>query len=126
MKGKITSNGYIEYCLILNNKKKSILGHRLVYSAFYPEEQLLTINHIDGNKQNNKIDNLENISQLENNMKSMYETKVKFLIPVEQYDKEYNLINTFPSCAEAARAMNCTPQSINAAIHNNYCSCNYY
>ena len=47
-------------------------------------------------------------------------------IGVGQFDHEYNLIQIFPSCAEAARFMGCRFQSINSAIHNNYCSCGYY
>lgn len=126
LKGKKTSGGYIEYQLTINGKKISLLGHRLVYSSFYPSVKLLTINHIDGNKLNNKISNLENITQLENNIKSLYETQSKKIRQVGQFDKENNFIQIFPSCAEAARFMGCRPESINSAIHNNYCSCGYY
>lgn len=126
LKGKKTDSGYIEYQLTIDGKKISIFGHRLVYSSFNSTEELLTINHIDGNKLNNRIENLENISQLENNIKSIYKIKSKKFKIVGQFDKENNLIQTFSTCAEAARYMGCKPQSINSAIHNNYCSCGYY
>jgi len=126
LKGKITSGGYHEYCLHLNGKKVSILAHRLVYSAFNPSEELITINHIDGNKLNNNLNNLENITQQENNIKALYETKSRKIRNVGQFDGEGNLIRIYSSCAEAARAFGCRPQSINAAIHNNYCSNGYY
>ena len=126
MKGKINGLGYKEYCLTINGKKSSYLAHRLIYQVFHPNEVLLSINHIDGNKLNNNIDNLENISQLENNLKSIYETSSKVYKTVGQYDIENNLIRTYKTCAEAAKAMGIRPQSINAAIHNNYCSCGYY
>lgn len=126
LKGKLTSGGYHEYCLTINGKKVSILAHRLVYATFFPNEKLITINHIDGNKLNNHLNNLENIPQKENNLKALYDTKSKKLRNVGQYDEEGNLIQIFSSCAEAALCFKCRPQSINAAIHNNYCSNGYY
>lgn len=126
LKGKITSGGYHEYCLTIDGKKVSILAHRLVYSAFYPNEKLLTINHIDGNKTNNYLNNLENITQQENNIKALYETHARKYKTIGQFDTDNNLIQVFVSCAEAAKYMNCRPQTINAAINNNYCSGGYY
>ena len=126
LKGKKTGVGYIEYQLTIDGKKISLLSHRLIYAAFHPNEPLLTINHIDGNKLNNKLSNLENISQAENNIKSLYKTQSKKFKVVGQFDAENNLIQIYPTCAEAARNMGCRPQSINAAIHKHYCSCGYY
>lgn len=126
LKGRVKYSGYVEYCLTLDNKKISILAHRLVYKAFNPQEELLTINHKDGNKENNCLNNLENITQLENNMKSIYETQSKKLKTVGCYDKNGQLVKTYISCAEAARDIGCAPQSINSAVHNNYFSSNFY
>lgn len=51
------------YCLVtLNDGKRSKMGrvHRLVALAFIPNpENLPEVNHIDENKENNRIDNLE-------------------------------------------------------------------
>lgn len=58
------SNGSIYRCVIVN--KKAYLVHRLIYLIFHgtiPDE---TIDHIDGNTLNNKIDNLRCVSQREN------------------------------------------------------------
>ena len=51
------SNGYQIVCL-KNNKKeiKSVYLHRVMAETFLPKIQ---VNHIDGNKANNHIDNLE-------------------------------------------------------------------
>lgn len=53
-------NGYLYVCLSLNNKHKGFTIHQLVAKAFiqnpnnFPE-----VNHIDENKENNSVDNLE-------------------------------------------------------------------
>lgn len=125
MKGKISSVGYREYCLIINKKKTTFLAHRLVWEAFYNEIPEV-INHIDGNKLNNNINNLENVSYKENNLKALYETKTRKYKKTAQYDKEGNLIQVFMNNADAARAMNVRPESIRAAIEKGYCSCGFY
>ena len=53
-------NGYLAICLRLNKKTKRFLVHRLVGAAFIqnPDEKP-TINHKNGNKQKNCIENLE-------------------------------------------------------------------
>lgn len=60
LKECVGSKGYLSACLCKNGIAKYYLIHRLVAKSFldnpkkYPE-----INHLDGNKQNNKVNNLE-------------------------------------------------------------------
>lgn len=52
--------GYYQLKLNNNGKYKMFLVHRLVAQAFIPNsDNLLEVNHIDCNKQNNCVDNLE-------------------------------------------------------------------
>lgn len=126
IQGKITDSGYREYCLTINCKKKNYSAHRLVYTTFNPNEVVNIINHIDGNKLNNRLENLENTTSQDNNIKAIYDTKTKVYQAVGQYNDTNLLINTYITCAQAAREMGCTSQSINAAIHKNYRSCGFY
>jgi hypothetical protein len=60
MKLRIKNNGYESITLYKNTKKKYCLVHRLVAMTFIPNpENKPQINHIDGNKQNNHVNNLE-------------------------------------------------------------------
>jgi hypothetical protein len=60
LKGSIGENGYKYYRLSKDGNKKMLYAHRLVAEHFIDNPQNLpVVNHIDGNKLNNNIDNLE-------------------------------------------------------------------
>lgn len=61
------SNGYLRCGMNLTGNYKEYLVHRLVADAFIPNpENKPYVNHIDGNKHNNSIDNLEWCTRSEN------------------------------------------------------------
>lgn len=63
----IDRKGYFRVSLSKNGCSKTYKVHRLVAEAFIPNPNLLPqVNHIDGNKENNVVDNLEWCSQSEN------------------------------------------------------------
>jgi len=67
LKGSIGENGYLYYRLSKNGKKKMYYAHRLVAEAFIPNSNNLpVVNHKDGNKLNNNVNNLEWVSYSEN------------------------------------------------------------
>ena len=67
LQGSIGENGYKYYRLSKNGKKKMIYAHRLVAETFIENPNNLPIvNHIDGDKLNNNINNLEWVSYSEN------------------------------------------------------------
>lgn len=80
-----------------------------MFQAFYPEiviEEDEVIDHIDGNKLNNSIDNLQKVKLSENVKAAYYKQKTNSNIrAVEQYSKNGEFIASFPSCAEAARQL---------------------
>lgn len=57
--------GYMTVNLSKNGKGNTKRVHRLVANAFLGESNL-QIDHIDGNKQNNRLDNLEYVTPKEN------------------------------------------------------------
>ena len=59
--------GYTQTILYRDKKQYPIKIHRLVANAFIPNpENKPQVNHIDGDKNNNRIDNLEWCTQAEN------------------------------------------------------------
>lgn len=67
LKGSISEHGYKYYRLSKNNKKKMFYAHRLVAEMFLDNpNNLKVVNHIDGNKLNNNVDNLEWVTQSDN------------------------------------------------------------
>ena len=60
------TTGYLKTSLWRNNVGRTHLVHRLVAIAFVDGDTELTVNHIDGNKQNNTPDNLEWITKADN------------------------------------------------------------
>jgi hypothetical protein len=59
--------GYMQVTIMKNKKGKSHLVHRLVAKAFLPNpENKPCVNHIDGNKKNNSVTNLEWCTYSEN------------------------------------------------------------
>lgn len=111
LKGNIKKNGYVEYCLYINNEKKYILGHRLVAELFLDKKELCDeINHIDGNKQNNSVENLEWVTGSENMLHAWENKLVKPHITrsVRQYDLNYSYIKTFNSISDAVKATGAT------------------
>src|SRR3990167_657246 len=65
LKPSMVSNGYVR--ISLNHNKDNRMIHRIVAEAFIPNpENKRCVNHIDGDKQNNRLDNLEWATYQEN------------------------------------------------------------
>ena len=79
LKPHLHSRGYFDIGLPCKDGKcKKFLIHRLVAKTFLPfYNENLQINHIDNNRQNNHISNLECISGIENIQKSFNRGKVR-------------------------------------------------
>lgn len=84
LKGSIGEHGYKYYRLSKDNKKKMFYAHRLVAEAFLENpDNLPIVNHKDGNKLNNNIDNLEWVTQADN-MKHAHQTQL--IAPVSKHE----------------------------------------
>lgn len=65
--GYVNPGGYPVVSLSIGGKRRVCLIHRLVYEAFNgPIPERMVINHIDGNKKNAELDNLEAVTPAQN------------------------------------------------------------
>ncbi len=128
LKPGISKKGYKIVSLWRDGKGTTKYVHRLVAETFLPmKKDKKIINHKDGNKLNNNINNLEWVTYSENN-KHAYDNKLKTVsdlvrkssrkmiiernskekprsIPIIQLDEDENIINEFSSIKEAASAL---------------------
>lgn len=120
-----TKHGYVHVSLSKNNIKKRVSVHRIVASAFIPNpENKPQVNHLDLNKKNNKIDNLEWTTALENNRHAQYnkancfgESHHKAKLSVEMVKEIRFIINTgIYTNAEIARVYMVSAANIREAI----------
>ena len=72
IKKKQATNKYGYKVTKINGKQERV--HRIVMEAFHGESDL-TVDHIDGNKENNNLNNLEYVTQAEN-VKRFHDKKV--------------------------------------------------
>ena len=99
------SRGYRVVTLTKNKKEKSITVHRLVAQAFIDNPYNFSqINHIDGNKLNNKIDNLEWCTASQN-MQHAYKNglELKKHKKVVQFDLNMKIIKIWESVLEVEK-----------------------
>lgn len=71
---KIDGGGYFFVCLCVNQNRKYFKIHKLVAIAFLEHKpdgtQKIVVDHIDNDKNNNKLNNLQLLSQRENSSKN--------------------------------------------------------
>ncbi len=121
LKTNVNNKGYETITFTFQNKTIHKLIHRLVAQAFIPNpKKLPQVNHIDGNKLNNNVKNLEWCTGSEN-MKHAFRTGLRknakgiesvLAKEVEQYDSEGNFLKRYGSIREASRKIDITNQAI--------------
>lgn len=113
--GSTNTAGYIQVCIL----HKYYMLHRLVGMEFVENDDPLNkrwINHKDGNKSNQRADNLEWVTQTEN-VNHSFVTKLNSCErPVVRYDSNMNKIDEFCSASNASRELGIPKSTIHASM----------
>ena len=94
--------------------------HRIVAQTFIENpENKEQVNHIDGNKTNNAVSNLEWVTNQENQIHK-FKTGLgnNFTRKIIQLDLEMNKIKEFESIVEASKALNIGKSNIRGVLTN--------
>ena len=115
---RINRDGYVYISLYKNKIQHNAKMHRLVVEHFIPNDiEKLVVNHKDGNKTNNHVDNLEWCTK-SYNLKHAYDNGLR--IPSNQHNvlvyKNSVLIGNYVSIHECARQLDILTSSIRKVI----------
>lgn len=112
------TNGYLSVHL---GRGPSYLVHRLVCAAFVSEDNNLQVNHKNGQRQDNRVENLEWVTCSDNHKHSYRELtrkKHKLTVAVELIGQDHSV--RFDSALNAARFLEVSPGSISSASLRNH------
>ena len=113
----VNPHGYLQVMLCKDKKKYSYRIHRLVAYCFIPnKENKPYINHIDGNKQNNEVSNLEWCTAKENNNHARKNGLKVQNHPIQATNISTGEVLVFESLSECARILNCNKAYIHRTL----------
>lgn len=126
MVGSTDRCGYHWVVFSENGRTKSYMVHRLIAQTFIPNpENLPCINHKDGNKQNNAVDNLEWCTKSENT-KHSYRVGLQRIVTNQHGtykvldDKDFNIIRDMHHRGvldrEIAKEIGCSRSAVSKKI----------
>lgn len=123
LKPYIRKDGYVVATLSKGGKKYKCYLHRLVAETFIPNpDNLPQVNHIDEDKTNNCVENLEWITPKDNcNYGTRNERQgLGHSKPIEQYDLEGNFIKEWDSAAQVERDLGFNHSNISKCCLGRY------
>ena len=112
--------GYPRVSVIKNGKSTSLNVHNLVAYTFkpIPSKLIPAIDHVDVDKTNHSLDNLEFVGQAENTRRAYQEGANKSSKPVAQLDNDGSILAVYYSLSEAEEAMKAQGRSSRVSLRS--------
>ena len=139
LKQTIGTTGYYSVNLSKNGKSKFVRVHRLVAQAFIPNpNNLYCINHIDGNKLNNNVNNLEWCDYSHNNKeayrlglknnkyKGKYGKEAQFSKPLLQFTLNNEFVKEWENAEQVKRELGYCAENIRSVCNGRRKKANGY
>lgn len=127
LKEHLTVNGYHQIQLWKNSKVVNKLVHVLVWETFkgMSKPKNMDIDHIDGNKNNNNIDNLELVSRKENMRRAINLRLISSIIKEEDIIRCIELIKSGMNMTKASKEIGISRDTLKRirrgeGIHSKY------
>lgn len=121
LRANVGKLGYGYYVFSVGKERHTVKAHKLVAMAFVPNpNNKPCIDHINGIKTDNKVENLRWVTILENNhnpntVPNYYKGIKKLLKPVAVY-KNGELIGVYDSRKAAAKVVGICPQTVSQCL----------
>lgn len=123
---RLNKNGYLQFALNKEAKRKMVYVHIIIANTFLDnQDKFETVNHKDGNKLNNCVENLEWCSYSNNNLHS-YRTLNRKISAEGGASKPVYIIDTlnkslqyFKSITDTSASIKLSHTQINRYIHSN-------
>lgn len=123
---RLNKNGYLQFALNKESKRKMVYVHVIIASTFLDNpNSFVTVNHKDGNKLNNCVENLEWCSYSDNNLHSYRALHRKAADegstpkPVYIIDTINKSLQYFKSITDTSAFIKLSHTQINRYIHSN-------
>lgn len=126
LKPHVAQSGYCSVALYTEpNVSMQRMVHRLVALAFIPvpddgNSGSLQVNHKDGNRGNNNVENLEWVTAAENNRRKVNVSKTRRGRPVVQLSLQGKFVANWESGAGAAQSLGLKASNIQACCSGKY------
>ena len=123
LKSYKNNNGYLRVFLCKEQIRKIYLVHRLVASAFIPNtDNLPQVNHIDEDKTNNRVDNLEwcDIKYNSNYGSRIERVSKANSISILQFTKNGEFVRRWDSAREVERELGIKHSNITSCLKGRY------